>query len=174
MEYLSLGKIVDSFGLDGTVKIYSTTNLASKRYKAGNKLYFVNPQNNEKQEVTVVKFRHSGFFDFVKFEEFDNPESVKELKGYYVEVEKNNKDLDKDHYFYSDLRGCKVIDENNKEVGVVKEVEEFPAQLTLRVRGNNDKDFFVPFISEFVKDIKIDEKIIQIHVIEGLLWKSQS
>lgn len=173
MEYLSLGKIVDSFGLDGTVKIYSTTNLASKRYKEGNKLYFVNPHNNVKQEVTVVKFRHSGFFDFVKFVEFDNPESVKELKGFFVEVEKNNEDLDKDHYFYSDLKGCKVVDENNKEIGIVKEVEEFPAQLTLRVKGKNDKDFFVPFIPEFVKDIKIDEKIIQIHVIEGLLWKSQ-
>lgn len=169
MEYLSLGKIVDSFGVDGTVKIYSTTSFGEKRYKKGSIVIFYNPQTDERKEYNVVKYRHSGFFDFVKFEELNTPEEVKEMKGFEIQVIKNNKDLDKDTYFYSDLRGCKVVDESNKELGVIKEVEEFPAQITFRVSRKNDKDFFVPFIKEFVKDVNIDEKIVTIHVIEGLL-----
>lgn len=169
MEYLSLGKIVDSFGVDGTVKIYSTTSFGEKRYKKGSRVFIYNPQEDGRKEFEVVKYRHSGFFDFVKFVELTTPEEVKTMKGFEIQVIKNNKDLDKDTYFYSDLRGCKVVDENRNELGTVKEVEEFPAQITFRVSRKNGKDFFVPFIKEFVKEVNIDEKIIVIHVIEGLL-----
>ena len=80
MEYLSLGKIIDSFGIDGTVKIYSTTSFGSKRYKQGSKVFIVNPQDQSKTEVEVVKYRHNSNFDFVKFAEYNTPEEVKELK----------------------------------------------------------------------------------------------
>ena len=173
MEYLSLGKIVDSFGIDGTIKIYSTTSFGSKRYKAGSKVFLVNPLNQEMKECEVVKYRHSGFFDFVKFVEFNNPEEVKELKGYEIQVIKDNKDLNKGEYFYSDLRGCKVVDDKNNELGIVKEVEEFPAQITLRVKRENGKDFLVPFVKFFIKNIDIENKKITINVIEGMLWESQ-
>ena len=169
MEYLSLGKISDSFGIDGTIKIFSTTSMGNKRYKEGCKVFFTNPQNQERKELTVVKYRHKAPFDYVKFVEITTPEEVKELKGYFIEVLKDNKDLDKDSYFYSDLRGCKVINEKNEELGVVKEVEEFPAQITLRVSRNNKPDFFVPFIKEFIKTDDIPHKKITLFVIEGLL-----
>lgn len=171
MEYLSLGKIVDSFGIDGTIKIYSTTSFGEKRYKKGAKVLLVNPQDNSMKELEVVKFRHSGFFDFVKFIEYNNPEEVKTLKGYEIQVIKDNNFLNKDTYFYSDLRGCKVVDSDNNELGIVKEVEEFPAQVTLRVSKKGNKDFFVPFIKEFIKSVDICGKIIVINVIEGLIWE---
>ena len=169
MEYLSLGKIVDSFGIDGTVKIYSTTSFGEKRYKKGSIVFFVNPLNQERTEHEVVKYRHSGFFDFVKFAEFDNPEIIKEFKGFEIQIIKDNKDLEEGSYFYSDLRGCKVVDNDNNELGIVKEVEEFPAQITLRVSRKGKPDFFVPFIKEFIKKVDICSKIIVIDVIEGLL-----
>lgn len=169
MEYLSLGKIIDSFGIDGTVKIFSTTSMGSKRYKEGSKVFLTNPQNQDRIELTVVKYRHKVPFDFVKFVEITTPEEVKELKGYSIEVIKDNKDLDKDNYFYSDLRGCKVVDEKDNELGIVKEVEEFPAQITLRVGRKEQPDFFVPFIKQFIKKVDISSKIITILVIEGLL-----
>ena len=171
MEYLSLGKIVDSFGVDGTVKIYSTTSFASKRYKSGEKVFLTNPQNQERKELTVVKFRQKAPFDFVKFIEITTPEEVKELRGYEIQVNKDNRVLEKDTYYYSDLRGCKVVDENNNELGTVKEVEEFPAQITLRVSRKDKADFFVPFIKEFIKNVNISDKIVVINVIEGLLWR---
>ena len=169
MEYLSLGKIVDSFGIDGTVKIYSTTSFASKRYKEGNKVYILNPQDSTLKEVEVVSFRHSGFFDFVKFKEFTTPEEIKEMKGFEIQVIKNQKDLNEGEFFYSDLRGCKVTDENNNVLGIVKEVEEFPSQITLRVKREKGKDFFVPFIKNFIKSVDIADKTIIIYVMEGLL-----
>ena len=173
MEFLSLGVIKDSFGLDGTLKIFSTTNMSNKRYKVGNIVFLVNPLTNEKQEHVVLAFRHSGLFDFVKLDGINSPEDAKSLKTYEIHVEKDRKDLEEGTYFYSDLRGCKVYDQDRNELGTVKEVEEFPAQLTLRVMRKGKQDFFVPFIKQFIKDVNIENKAIIIEKIEGLLWKLQ-
>ena len=62
-----------------------------------------------------------------------------------------------------------IADENGQEVGVVKEVEEFPAQLTLRVKRAGKEDFFVPFVKAFIKRVDINKKEIEINIIEGML-----
>ena len=86
-----------------------------------------------------------------------------------MQVIKDNNDLEVGYYFYSDLIGCAILDENKEVLGIVKNVEEFPAQITLRVKRNNGKDFFVPFVKQFIKNVDIDNKKIYIEVIEGML-----
>lgn len=169
MEYLSLGTIIDTFSLDGTLKLISKTDNAEIRYKKGNKLFLVNPKTNEKSEITVVSHRANGQFDFVKVEEITTKESALEYKGFEIQVIKDSKDLKEGYYFHSDLRSCKVYDQNNKEIGFVKEVEEFPAQITLRVGRKGGSDFFVPFIESFIIKVDIPNKAIVVNVIEGML-----
>lgn len=169
MEYVSLGVIKDSFGLDGTLKIYSTTNNQSIRYKAGAKVFLFNPLEGTRIEYIVRAFRHNGLFDYVKLDGIDSPEQVKLLKSYEIHAKKDKNDLEKGKYFYSDLRGCDVVDSKGAILGKVKEIEEFPAQLTLRVSRSKKPDFFVPFIEEFIKEVDIENKTICIEIIEGLL-----
>ena len=169
MEYLSLGKIIDSFGLDGTLKVYSTTDNQKLRYKKGNKLFLYNEQEDNRIPVTVVSYRSSGNLDYVKFEEIASPEKGKEYRGFEIHTIKDTNDLKVGYYFYSDLVGCMIIDQVNNELGIVSKVEEFPAQLTLRVRRENGKDFFVPFVKQFIKKVDVESKTISINVIEGML-----
>ena len=62
-----------------------------------------------------------------------------------------------------------IIDKDNKEYGKVKEVEEFPAQITLRVSRRNGKDFFIPFVKDFIRQVDIQNKKIIVNIIEGML-----
>ena len=169
MEYVSLGIIKDSFGLDGTLKIFSATSMSNKRYQVGAKVFLFNPLTKELDEREVLTFRHSNPFDFVKLSGINSPEEAKALKGYEIHVIKDRNDLEENTYFYSDLEGCEIVDDNGKILGVVKEVEEFPAQLTLRVARKGKPDFFVPFVKQFIKNVDIENKRILIEVIEGLL-----
>ena len=171
MEYVSLGVIKDSFGLDGTMKIFSTTSNQKQRYKTGSRVFLYNPQTNERTELNVIKFRQNGPFDFLKVNELNTPEEIKLIKGYEIHAIKDEISLEKGMYFYSDLKGCEVVDINNNILGIVKEVEEYPAQLTLRVGREGSKDFFVPFVKQFIKSVDIKNKRILIEIIEGLLWK---
>ena len=169
MEYVKLGTIIGTFGIDGTLKIYSTTSMGNKRYKKGNKVYLHDMENDTYDEYVVLTYRHQGLFDFVKLENIASLEEASSKKSMEVCVVKDNKDLDDNYYFYSDLRGCKIYDNNGNELGIVKEIEEFPAQLTLRVSRKDKPDFFVPFIEQFIINVDIDNKRIIINVIEGLL-----
>ena len=174
MEYLTLGYITGSFGLDGTLRVLSKTQFQKLRYQKGNKILLYNHNDNTRVELTVSSFRNSGEIDFVKTLEINTKEEADALKGLELQVEKKQSDLNEGYFFYSDLRGCTVIDKSGNELGTVKEVEEFPAQITLRVSRKNSPDFFVPFVKDFIIETNIERKQIIINVIEGMLWESQS
>ena len=168
MEYLCLGIIIDSFSLDGTLKVLSKTTNGKMRYQKGNKVFLCN-KNGKRIEKEVLGYRSNGQFDFVKLEGIETKEQAMELKGSTLEVIKNSNDLEKGYYFYSDLVGCRLFNENQQEIGFVKEVEEFPAQITLRCGRKNQPDFFIPFVKAFIINVDIEKKEIIVKVIEGLL-----
>ena len=170
--YLKVGKITKQVGLKGEVKIYSTTSFAKKRFKKGNKVLV--KIENEYKELTVRTFRilNSDFF-VVSFEELPSLETTNFLLNKEIFVEKNRDILDENQYFYRDLIDCTILDEKNNILGKVIKIEEFPAQITLKCQDDKH-DFFVPFISQFVKNVDVDKKEITIKVIEGLLWNLKS
>ena len=167
MEKLLLGYIISSFSLDGTVKVLSKTNMSEKRYIKGNKVYLADKNENIVKELTVSSFRRSGELDFVKFEEITTKEEVDSYKSYSLLIDKTD-DLAKGFYYFSDLEKCNVKTDG-KIIGKVIKVEEFPAQITLRVKSNEGKEFFVPFIKEFIKNVSLENQEIEVVLWEGML-----
>jgi len=167
MEKLLLGYVIGSFALDGTMKILSKTNLGDKRYKIGNTVLLCK-DNELIKELTVNAYRPTGDIDFIKFNEVTSKEEADSFKGYSLMVEKDPSILEKDHYFFSDLETCNVIS-NGQVIGKVIKVEEYPAQLTLRVKHTNGKQFLVPFVKAFINNVSIENKEIDINVIEGMI-----
>lgn len=169
MELLTSGKIIDVFSLDGTFKVLSSTKFGKERYQKGNKIFLVSQDGEEVIEVTVESYRKNGEIDYIKTSEFNSKEQSLEKRGFFVKVKKDNSILSKGEFFYCDLENCDVYDENGKCIGKVKKVEEYPAQITLRVRHTSGKDFFVPYIKEFIKDVDIVNHKIVINFMEGML-----
>ena len=70
MQYLRVARIVNSIGLNGEIKIFSTTSFKEIRYKKGNKLYIL--VDNNYIPVTVKSFRiKDAKFDAISFKEFE-------------------------------------------------------------------------------------------------------
>ena len=157
-EYLLLGYITDAFSLDGTFKVLSKTDFANQRYKEGNEIYLYQPNTKQRMTVTVESFRSNGQFDFVKVQGINSKEEALEFKGYEIHALKDYKNMDKDTYYFVDLVGCKVVDEKGQELGVVRQVEEFPAQLTLRVKRNGKEDFFVPLLKLLLEELILTKR----------------
>ena len=166
MEYLKLGKIIDTFSLDGTVKIFSTTTNQEIRFKKGKKVLIKTEE--EYKEVTINSYRHSPKGDYLRFDEITNVDEAALLKGKELFVIKDRNDLKEGYYFFSDLIGCDTISDGEK-VGKVIDVEEYPAQITLKVKANNGKIFFVPFVKAFIKSVSVESKQIDIVLLEGML-----
>lgn len=167
--YLKIGTITKQVGLKGEVRVYSTTYFASKRYKKGNKVFI--KLGNDYKELTIKTYRKlDGSFDVISFEEYPNIDSTIDLMKKDLYALKDESILDKNQFYYSDLENCLVFSADNKEIGKVVSVEEFPAQITLKCVSNNKQEFYVPFIPQFIKNVDILNKKITIEVIEGLLW----
>ena len=171
MEYVNLGTISGSFGLDGTLKVISSTMFQEERYQKGNKVFLYNPNTKERTELTVDSYRISGKMDYVKVEEITVKEDADKLKGYQLHAIKDDIELYKGEYYYSDLENLDVYDEQDNLLGKVKKVEEFPAQITLRVSRKNKPDFFVPFLEQFIINVDLKTSKIVIKVIGGMLWE---
>lgn len=167
MENLLVGTIVDSFSLDGTLKVFLHSSNTKKRFIKGNTL-FIKTKSGEKNLFTIESYKTNGKFVLVKFLEISTPEVASSFKGAEILCEKNYQDLDEGYYFYSDLLGCDIVNEN-KTIGKVIKVEEFPAQITLRCKRTSGKQFFVPFIKQFVKKVDIKNHQIEINLLEGML-----
>ena len=166
MDYLLIGKIIDSFSLDGTLKVLSRSDFSMQRYQVGNTVYL-----SCKGDITpykVISFRKSGEIDFVKLEGINSKEEALEKKGYDILVDISSATLPQNYYHFYELEQCEVYSKEGEKLGHVKKVEEYPAQLTLRV-SREGKDFFVPFVDEFIIKVDIQEHKIYINVIEGML-----
>ena len=167
MEYLSLGIIIGSFSLDGSVKILSSTDFAFDRYQKGNTLYL--RKDDDIMTVTVMSYRHNKDTDVVSFNEIKTVEEALAKKGYEVLIDKNEAILPKNYYHFYELETCEVYDQNDHLLGKVNKVEEYPAQVTLKVKTKEGKMFQVPFVEAFIKKVDIKNQKIVINLIEGML-----
>ena len=166
--YLKIGTITKQVGLRGEVRVYSTTCFANKRYKKGN-IVFIKTED-QYQKLTINTYRKlDRNFDVISFDEYPNSNVTIDLLRKDLFALKDNSILSENEYYYSDLENCRIFSTNNEEIGIVKSIEEMPAQLTLKCLNKNGKEFFVPFIPAFIKSININDKRIIIEVIEGLL-----
>jgi len=170
MEYLSLGLILKTRGLKGEVKVKSSTDFASSRYKRKNKVYLYKESSSDLKEVHVASYSFNQGFDYVSFEELKDINLVLPYIGYEIVVKKEEQPkLKKDTYYYGDLVGCNVYDQNNNFIGKVTKVEDFSANQTLRIRLENGKDLLLPFMKAFIKKVDIDNETIEITPIKGML-----
>ena len=168
-EYLLVCKVLKPVGLKGDLKVYTYTTFKDIRYKKGSKLFYKNGEDYI--ELTVKSFySKGGNLDVISFKDLDEIDKVNFLLGKEIYALKDDSLLNENEFYYSDLTGLKVIDEENNELGKVTSIEEFPAQITLKIQKYSAKShFFVPFNDFFVKEVNIKDGFIKIHLIDGLL-----
>ena len=168
MEFVRLGHIRKPFGVKGEVTCFSMTEFAKERFKKGTTLSLLNEKSGERKEVTLKSFRDSGSYYFLGFEGIDTPEQAEELRGLYVEIDKEH--APEGYIRFQDLMGCKAINKDTKEVlGTIVDVLSYSPTKNLRVKRENGKTFTVPFVQQFIGEIDLENKTVEIEVVEGLL-----
>ncbi|MBQ6334914.1 MAG: ribosome maturation factor RimM [Erysipelotrichaceae bacterium] len=166
MEYVTIGKIVNTFGIKGELKVDSYTDFVKDRFKKDSVVYI----GEEHRPFTVLRYReHKGFL-LVCFKDHEDINLVEKYKNMLIYKSKDDiKPLKKGEYYFSDLIDLKVYVEN-EEVGKVLRVEEGLAANNLRILKDSDhKEYLVPFLPVFVENVDLETKRIDIVRMEGLL-----
>lgn len=167
MEYVSIGKIVNTHGLKGTLKVKSFTDFKEDRYKKGSLLYIA--FKDEYIPVTVETFRTVKNLDHLAFKEYNDINLVEKYKGSFLTFNKEDaKDLETDEFYFDELIGLEIYT-GDLLAGTCVDIREYPQGEILVVKRDNKKDALIPFRKEFVKDVNKDLKRISLINWEGLL-----
>ncbi len=168
-NWFNVGKIVNTHGIAGEVRVISRTDFKDERYKKGNKLYLFMPDNAEPIPLTVKSWRTHKNFDLLSFEGYNSINDVEKWKGGILKVsEEQLNSLDEDEYYFHEIIGCKVLLPNDEEIGKVTEILTPGANDVWVVKGKG-KTYYIPYIEHVVVEVNVKEKYIVIEPMEGLL-----
>ncbi|MBS4762066.1 ribosome maturation factor RimM [Carnobacteriaceae bacterium zg-ZUI252] len=168
MAYFNVGKLVNTHGLKGEVRIISITDFADERYQKGQKLALLKDGEWIK-DVIVSSHRKHKNFDIVTFEQHPSINDVEQYKGLMLAIDENYlTDLEDDTYYYHEIIGLEVYVEN-EFIGKVKEILELGSNDVWVVQRQKQKDALIPFIHDVVLEVDIANNRVQVANIEGLL-----
>ncbi|WP_375567447.1 ribosome maturation factor RimM [Bacillus pumilus] len=169
-EWLNVGKIVNTHGVRGEVRVVSKTDFPEERYKKGSVLYIFKQGQGEPLKVTVASHRQHKQFDLLTFEEISSLNEAEQWKESILKVEKEHLgSLDEGEFYFHQIIGCEVYDEDDQLVGQIKEILTPGANDVWVVGRKGKKDALIPYIPSVVKKIDISSKTIHIEVMEGLI-----
>lgn len=167
-EFYEIGKLVNTHGLRGDVKVIPNTDFIEERFAQKAKV-FIKFQNNM-IPATVKTVKSVKNFLLVTFSEFDDINQVEQYKGSNLYVsDAQLHDLTENSYYYHEIIGLKVIDEITKQVyGTVSEILAPGANDVWVVDEGNGKSFMLPFIKDVVKRVDLEQQVVEVELMEGL------
>lgn len=156
--YRYLGKIVNTHGIKGEVRIISDIDYKDRVFTKGFNLYI----GSKKEKETINTYRVHKNFDMVTFDGISNINDVLKYKGEDVYILK------------SDIEG---ITTDEDYIGLDAYTDKFIGKVTGILKGYNDilviendtKKYMVPKLDNFIKNIDFENKKIIIENIKGLI-----
>lgn len=162
MNYIYLGKIANTHGIKGELKILSNFDKKELVFKAGFKVYI----GDLKLEETINSYRHHQIFDMVTFEGYSNINEVLKYKGLNVYINRDDLNLNNNEYVLEDLIGLTIV-EDNKELGKVINYMNNTNNVLLEIKY--DKNYYIPLVDEYIVKVDLDSQTIEVKNVGGLM-----
>ena len=161
MGKIQIGKIVNAVALRGEVKVYSYS--SPERYREIKEI-FVGTVPHQIQKV-----RYQANTVILKLSGIDD-RSAEACKGKDIYIaEETLPELPEGTYYIKDLIGMTVAEENGNELGVLSDVLQNTAQDIYEVKREGAKELLIPGVSEFIIEIRKEERKIIVRLPKGLL-----
>ena len=154
METVKIGKIVNTHGLKGELKIIPSTHFIEERFGKGASILI--RKDSVHVHAKVERMRADRGMVYVVLEGLNDINAVEIYKGCDVFVDK------------ADLMDCEVYTRDAVYVGRVVDVIETGANAVLRVQRESDS-VLIPYVKAVVTAVDVEEKRIEIEAMEGLL-----
>lgn len=161
-DKFEVGKIVNTFGIRGEVKITPYTDNI-EQFKKIKDIYV----DDIKMKIEGVKYQKNVVI--LKLKGIDDMTSAEDLRGSIIKVDRSNKKLPEGTYYIVDLIGSKVYTDEGKLLGILKDIYNTGANDIYTVKTDDGKEILLPSIREVIKDIDLENKKIIVHILKGLI-----
>lgn len=166
MDYIIIGEIINSHGIQGAIKVRPLT-ADIDRFSSLEKVYL----GQERLELNIEFVKYHKDSIIIKFKEFDNINDILSFKNNYIYIDIEERiNLPADSFFIHELIDCKVYDISGSFIGVVEDISQDASNDVYIIRNyKTNKDYMIPAVRNFVKSIDVKDKKIIIDPIEGMI-----
>lgn len=156
-ETIVIGKVVGTFGLKGTLKIWPDTDFP-ERFDEGRSVLI------DGKPYEIIETRWHKLQARIRVKGVTRLELGEALIGFNVEVPADDlPELGEGEYMVNDLMGLEVFNEEGERMGEVEDVIKGSAQDLYQVAG-----VLVPAVKEFILSIDVPGKRMVIRPIPGM------
>ena len=168
MNYFNVGKIVNTQGLQGEMRVLSVTDFAEERFKKGNKLALFDKKDQFVMDVEIASHRKVKNFDIIKFKGMYHINDIEKFRDFSLKVaEEDLSDLEDGEFYYHEIIGLEVY-ENDVLLGTIKEILQPGANDVWVVKRKGKRDLLLPYIPPVVLGIDIEQGRVDVEIPEGL------
>lgn len=169
IQYIEVGKIVNTHGIVGELKIIPLTD-DPKRYNKLKSVYISPKIGEEMKKYDVMGVKYHKSFVIMKVKDIDDLNAAEKLKEHFVIIDREDAvKLPKDTFFICDLIGMKVFDEEGNSLGVIKEVLQTGSNDVYVVKSDNSGDILIPALKTVVKKVCFEENKMVVNLPQGLI-----
>lgn len=161
-EYIYVGKIVNTHGIKGEIRILSDFEKKDRVFVKGMSIYI----GRKKEKEVINTYRHHKNFEMITMDGYYDINQVLRYKGLYVYVKKDDLHLEDGEYLETDLLNLTVLVEG-LEKGIIIDIRDSGHNKFLVIKVN-DKEVFIPYQKEFIGEIDLINKKIEIKPIKGM------
>lgn len=168
MNYFNVGKIVNTQGLQGEMRVLSVTDFAEERFKKGNILALFDKKDQFVMDVEIASHRKVKNFDIIKFKGMYHINDIEKFRDFTLKVrEEDLTDLEDGEFYYHEIIGLEVY-ENDVLLGTIKEILQPGANDVWVVKRKGKRDLLLPYIPPVVLGIDIEKGRVDVEIPEGL------
>lgn len=164
MDYIAAGKIVNTHGIKGEVKIKAWLGDINElaRY---DKLYF----DAGKTELNITRARVHADMVLAKIEGIDDMTAAESLKNKEVYILKDAEVLGEGEYYIEDILGLEVVDADTSEsYGKITDVYQGPANDAYEIELKDGRRVLFPVIKQVVLETDLENKTMKIRPLLGM------
>lgn len=162
MKYVLVGRLVNTHGLKGEVRILSEFKYKDRVFLPGMKIYI----GRDKVCEEIVSYRHHKIFEMIMMKGYNDINQVLKYKGEYVFVNKEDILLNPGEYLDEDIIGLSII-VDGEVMGVVKRIEKHSKNEILVVKSV-DKNYLIPYNFDIIENVDLEKKEMSVKNIQGL------
>jgi 16S rRNA processing protein RimM len=166
----NVGKIVNTQGIKGELKVLLQTDFPEVRFQKGSKLILIDAEQKTKLTVEVESGRLQKNVYIVKFVGFNDINQVEKYKGWMIKVSAADLlELEDDQYYYHEIMGCSVETEEGEALGTITDILTPGANDVWVVTRPAGKPVLLPVIDDVVLHVDVAAKVVKVHIMEGLI-----
>ena len=166
MDLLEVGKIVNTHGLRGEVKVVPWTDYPEV-FEDIETVYIKKKSDYERLDIAGIKYQKNNLI--IRFAQLKDINEAEKYKNRVLYAERTSLgELPEGVYYIADLIGLDVVKEDGEKVGIISDVFNTGSNDIYEVKREGQKNLLLPVIDDVVLNIDVENKKVTVRMMEGL------